>query len=48
MGKALALATQYCTALLAMNKTGNLENEYILIHSASGGVMHGTNTVIKT
>lgn len=38
MGKALALATQYCTALLAMNKTGNLENEYILIHSASGGV----------
>ena len=38
MGKALALATQYCTALLAMDKTNNLENEHVLIHSASGGV----------
>lgn len=37
-GHALALATQYCTAHLAIEKTSLFNNDFVLIHSASGGV----------
>ena len=38
-GQALALATQYCTAFLALKSCNNLNSsDTILIHSASGGV----------
>jgi NADPH2:quinone reductase len=38
-GEALALATQYCTAFLAVETCSNLkESDAILVHSASGGV----------
>ena len=37
-GQALALATQYCTAFLALEKTSVSKNDFVLIHSASGGV----------
>ena len=38
-GQALALATQYCTAFLAMESCPNLKkSDTILVHSASGGV----------
>ena len=37
-GHALALATQYCTAHLAIKKTSLTNNDFVLIHSASGGV----------
>lgn len=38
-GKAVALATQYCTAHIAANGMANLrEGENVLIHSAAGGV----------
>ena len=38
-GEALALATQYCTAYLAMESCKNLkQSDNILVHSASGGV----------
>lgn len=37
-GHALALATQYCTAYIAIEKTSLSNNDIVLIHSASGGV----------
>jgi NADPH2:quinone reductase len=38
-GQALALATQYCTAFLALDSCSNLNaSDVILVHSASGGV----------
>ena len=38
-GQALSMATQYCTAFLALNKCTDLKvSDTILIHSASGGV----------
>lgn len=38
-GQALALATQYCTAYLALNSCLHLkDSDIILVHSASGGV----------
>ena len=38
IGHALALATQYCTAHIAIEKTSLNNNDFVLIHSASGGV----------
>ena len=37
-GHALALATQYCTAHIAVEKTSLRNNDFVLVHSASGGV----------
>ena len=37
-GHALALATQYCTAHIAIEKTNLKNNDFVLVHSATGGV----------
>ena len=44
---ALALATQYCTALIAVQKTDLEKNDLVLIHSASGGVGTALTQLLK-
>ena len=46
-GIALALATQYCTALMAVQKTDLEKNDLVLIHSASGGVGTALTQLLK-
>ena len=46
-GIALALATQYCTALMAVQKTSLEKNDLVLIHSASGGVGTALTQLLK-
>lgn len=46
-GIALALATQYCTALLAVKKTSLQKDDLVLIHSASGGVGTALTQLVK-
>ena len=46
-GIALALATQYCTALLAVQKTIIEKDDLVLIHSASGGVGTALTQLLK-
>jgi NADPH2:quinone reductase len=46
-GIALALATQYCTALIAVQKTDLEKNDLVLIHSASGGVGTALTQLLK-
>ena len=46
-GIALALATQYCTALLAVQKIALEKNDLVLIHSASGGVGTALTQLLK-
>ena len=47
-GEALALATQYCTAFLAVKKCQELkEKDAVLIHSATGGVGTAITQLLK-
>ena len=47
-GEALALATQYCTAFLAVKKCQDIkEEDLVLIHSASGGVGTAITQLVK-
>ena len=43
----MALATQYCTALIAVQKTDLEKNDLVLIHSASGGVGTALTQLLK-